>query len=364
MARLGTAVARGARELLVGSALPLHLDRSMPPAEVQAWLAKTLPGLVSDLAEQSSPRQPLGRWQLLSALGRTDLVLARLVEGHLDALAIMAEMGRPAVPDALYGVWASASGGTGLTLQHRASADHLTGTMRFCSGALLLDRALTIARDHAGELRLFDIGVRDGRVRTVPDSWPALGMDASASLDIEIDDLPVDAADAVGPAGCYLERTGLHLGGIGVAAVWLGGLQGLLDAAIRVLGSRKPDDHGLAHLGAVSLAVESAAATLLSAAQHLASAPVHPVTQLCDLPVPELARTALICRSAAEAAANIGIQRLPRVVGPVALGRDGDFAHRLADLEVFIRQHHAERDLALLGAAEFAEPWSDGTAFG
>lgn len=391
------AVRRGAREQLVGAPLPAKLDRTMSSDEVQAALADVLPGLSSDLAEQTSPRDLLPRWQLLSALGRTDLVLARLLEGHLDALAVLAEGGRAAVPGALYGVWASASGGTGLSLRTPGggSSTHLpgensgglaanpdeqgrgggqagiesqavvSGRMRFCSGAGVVDRALTTARDRADRLWLLDVGVRDeARLRTVPGTWPALGMDASASLDIEVDALPVDAGAVVGPPGFYLERTGLHLGGIGVAAVWVGGLQGLLDATLRVLGERRPDEHGLAHLGAVCLAVESAAATLLAAADRLARAPRHPVTGLCDLPSAELARIALICRSAAEAAAVMGIQRLPRVVGPVALGRDGDFAHRLADLEVFVRQHHAERDLARLGAAEFAEPWSTGPIVG
>lgn len=358
---------RGAREQLIGAPLAVKLDRTLPPSDVQASLAELLPGLARHLAEQTSAREPLPRWQLLAALGRTDLVIARLAEGHLDALAILAETGRPAVPDALYGVWASASGGTGLSLRHTGSGDRrasLTGTMRFCSGAPLLDRALTTARDLEGELRLFDIDVRDPRVRSVPGTWPALGMDASSSLDIELEALPVDASAAVGPSGFYLQRTGLHLGGIGVAAVWLGGLQGLVDATLRLLGNRRPDEHGMAHLGAVSLAVESAAATFLSAAERLRAAPVDPVTQLCHLPTAELARIALICRSAVEAAVEVGATRLPRVVGPVGLGRDGDFAHRLADLQVFVRQHHAERDLARLGAAEFDQPWSAGPVFG
>lgn len=360
------APARSARELLIGSALPVKLDRSMPPAEVQAWLADALPGRAAELGEQSSVRDLLGRWRLLCSLGRTDLVLARLLEGHLDALAILAEAGRRAVPGALYGVWASASGGTGLTWREDGGAasegterdGELSGVMRFCSGAALLDRALTTARNQANELLLFDIGVRDPRLRPVPGSWPALGMDASASLDVEVDDLSVEAGALVGPPEFYVQRPGLHLGGIGVAAVWLGGLQGLLDATLRVLGDRPPDDHGLAHLGAVSVAVESAATTLHGTAERLGQAGVDPITGLCALPIADLARHALLCRSAVEAAVEVGTRRLPRVVGPVALGRDADFAHRLADLEVFVRQHHGERDLARLGAAEFTAPWS------
>jgi len=366
MASSSAAGPRSAREQLIGAPLQVKLDRATASTEVQAWLADAVPGLASELGEQSTVTDLLQRWQLLSALGRTDLVLARLLEGHLDALAILAEAGRPAVPGALYGVWASASGGTGLSLSapsdEGASGAVLSGTMRFCSGAELVDRALVTARDASGALLLFDIGVRTARLRSIPGTWPALGMDASQSLDIKVDDLAVDATAMVGPPGFYLERSGLHLGGVGVAAVWLGGLQGLLDTTLRVLGDRQPDEHGLAHIGAVSVGLESAAATLLIAAQHLGGATVSPDTGLAAVPLAELARIALVCRSSVESAVGVGTHRLPRVVGPVALCRDGDFAHRLADLEVFVRQHHAERDLAMLGAAEFAEPWTDGPA--
>lgn len=362
---------RGARELLIGNPLSVELDRSMPADVVRARLADLLPDLAAGLAEQSSVRDLLHRWRLLSALGRTDLVLARLLEGHLDAVAILAEAGRAPTAGAVYGVWASASGGTGLSVSPDVTprgasgsvpdtSRKLSGRMRFCSGATLVDRALTTARNDAGELVLLDIGVSHPQIRQVPGSWPAVGMDASESLDVEVDDFPLDAGCFVGPPEFYLGRPGLHLGGIGVSAVWLGALQGLLDATMRVLADHQPDEHGLAHLGAVSTAIESAAATLAGTAQRLAAERTDPLTGLCDVPAQDLARTALLCRSAVEAAVGIGTSRLPRVVGPVALGRDGDFAHRLADLEVFVRQHHGERDLARLGAAEFEAPWSDG----
>jgi len=76
MTRLG-AVPRGARELLVGAPLQVKLDRSLAAAEVHAGLAEMLPGLAAELAEASTVADPRRRWQLLSALGRTDLVPER-----------------------------------------------------------------------------------------------------------------------------------------------------------------------------------------------------------------------------------------------------------------------------------------------
>jgi len=350
---------RSARELLLAPALHPPLDRAAAPEVVRAQVAATARRLAARLGRPATKASCLDRWRTLAALGRSDLVVARLVEGHLDALAILDEAGRAAQSDLLYGVWASASGGTGPRLTTAGDALALDGTMRFCSGADTVDRVLVTAKDDDEPVRLIDVAVDP--VRMAPDrtSWPALGMDASDSFDVTVESLPVLASDLVGPAGFYVNRRGLPLGGIGVAAVWLGGAQGVLDAALQLLRRFGADEHQLAHIGAVTAAVESAAATLVTVASLLdAESSSRTGGDGRDADVDGLHRVANTCRSVVEAAVGVALQRLPRVAGPVALSRDADFAHRLADLEVYVRQHHAERDLARLGAAELAEPWS------
>ena len=55
-------------------------------------------------------------------------------------------------------------------------------------------------------------------------------------------------------------------------------------------------------------------------------------------------------RAAVEHAAREVVDRAPRIVGPAPLSRDADLARALADLALYVRQHHAERDHAALGA--------------
>ena len=55
-------------------------------------------------------------------------------------------------------------------------------------------------------------------------------MQASDTVDVELDDLPVGETDLLGPPGWYTDRPGFWWGGGGVAAVWLGGAFGVLDA--------------------------------------------------------------------------------------------------------------------------------------
>src|ERR1700754_522004 len=99
---------------------------------VAAELRRLAAGDQLDLPVPGGGRTP-DRWRALAALGRRDLTLARLAEGHVDAVAILVEAGRRAAPGALYGVWAARSGGTGATIAGRTGSPLLSGTVRFCS---------------------------------------------------------------------------------------------------------------------------------------------------------------------------------------------------------------------------------------
>jgi hypothetical protein len=307
-------------------------------------------------AAAATPRPParpdpadlLATWQRLAALGRRDLVVARLTEGHVDAVRILAEAGRRPEPGAVYGVWASGSERTGLTAVPASGAPgksgeepgrRVTGGMRFCSGAPWIDRALVTAKTPEGELLLLDLDVRTPGWRAKPDSWPAVGMDLSESLDVDVD-VVAPAAALVGPAGFYLDRRGFSFGGVGVAAVWLGGAAGVLDAITGGLRRGSPDPHQLAHLGAMTAAVRAADAVLTGIAGRAG-----------ELTLDELPEIALLARAVVDAAVGTVLTRGPRVSGPTPLCRDGDFGHRVADLQVYVRQQHAERDLAALGQA-------------
>jgi alkylation response protein AidB-like acyl-CoA dehydrogenase len=137
-----------------------------------------------------------GRWHALTAIAERDLALARLAEGHTDALAILAELEflgvRPVPvpqPGSRWGVWAAEPPGT--TLKASRSADGtwlLNGTKAYCSGARVCTHALVTVRD--GDQRLlFAVPVGPGIAPNL-DSWPATGMNASDTLDLEFDSVP------------------------------------------------------------------------------------------------------------------------------------------------------------------------------
>ncbi len=61
-------------------------------------------------------------------------------------------------------------------------------------------------------------------------------------------------------------------------------------------------------------------------------------------------RAALTVRAAIDSAATEVIERVGRALGPAPLCNDRAHARRVADLGVYIRQTHAERDLERIAA--------------
>jgi hypothetical protein len=101
------------------------------------------------------------------------------------------------------------------------------------------------------------------------------------------------------------------------------------------------DPHALAHLGAIDAALAAAEATLLSAACHVDADPVN-----------RDGRAELVARrtrAVVETAVDEAITRTGRALGPGPLAQNAEHAHRVADLTMYVRQSHAERDLAELG---------------
>jgi hypothetical protein len=284
------------------------------------------------------------RWAALADLAEQDLSLGRLAEGHVDALAILAELGAAefgvASPQSAsrWGVWAAQPPGPGLAAS-QADADggwRLDGIKRYCSGARSCTNALVTATALDGN-RLFAVSTRD--LSPVPGSWPATGMAGSDTLDVRFAGI---AAEPVGGPGHYIDRPGFAHGGAGVAACWYGGARGvgrtLLDAAAR----RDVGPHALAHLGAVDIALRTAKAALDTAAGEIDS---DPDDRRGGGPL-----RALRVRALVEATATEVMLRVGRALGAGPLGHDEAHSRRVADLTVYLRQHHGERDLAEIGA--------------
>ena len=289
------------------------------------------------------------RWAALADLAEEDLSLARLAEGHADALAILAELsedGASPLVGSRWGVWAAQPPGPGLAgSQADDGGWRLDGVKRYCSGARSCTNALVTATAPDGN-RLFAVSTQD--LVPVPGSWPATGMAGSDTLDVRFSGV---AAEPVGGPGGYIDRPGFAHGGAGVAACWYGGARGVGRTLLVAAARRDVGPHALAHLGAVDIALRTAKLALDTAAGEIDA---DPDDRRGGGPV-----RALRVRALVEATATEVMLRVGRALGAGPLGHDETHSRRVADLTVYLRQHHSERDLAEIGAlvADHGTTW-------
>lgn len=281
--------------------------------------------------------------QLLATLGATDLTLARAAEPHLDAVAILHQAGlRPADVDAgdgaTWGVYAANAPGMGLTAGQREDGSwRLDGRKPWCSLAQRVSHALVTAEGPDGG-QLFAVALHQRGVQADLADWHPRGLVEIETATLTLDDV---TAHPVGAPGFYLDRPGFAWGGVGVAAVWFGGAAAVAGQLLAAAGRREPDQIALMHLGACDRALTSALAVLRQVAHDLAT----------DRGQAE-GRAALLASRAravvAEAAEEV-LRQVGHGSGPAPLAMDPEHTARVADLTLYIRQHHAERDLTAIG---------------
>lgn len=295
-----------------------------------------------DLAVELGTQLPLpgsGRtaqlWSALATVGAADLTVARVLEPHLDALAILDQSGAPAA-SGTWGVFAAEGPGEPLRATTDASAYRLVGRKHWCSLGAVLDHALVSARV-GDERHLFAVDLGEAGVTAVAGTWVARGLPDVDSGPLDFDDVP---ARQVGAPGWYLERPGFAWGGLGVAAIWFGGAVGVARKMWASAATRPPDQVALMHLGAVDAALHAARSVLADAAAAVDAG---------ELSGHAGSRAALRVRQVVALAAEDVLTRAAHGLGPGPLATDEEHARRVVDLELYLRQWHAERDQSALG---------------
>lgn len=321
-----------------------------PQAGPAAWLAALVARGLDRLPLPGSGAT-LQRWQILAAVAEHDLSLAKLYEGHTDALAIRAELRDTAATGGSWGVWA-AEAPAGRSVIHPATGGgwELHGAKCWCSGAATLSHGLLTAWHADGRgPQLVRVAMDQAGVAVDGTAWQAVGMAGSASVDVVFKGA---RAQLVGGLGDYLARPGFWHGGAGIGACWYGGARAL-GLALHRAAARSPapgrSEFRLAGLGKIDLSLQATAALLRTAAQWID-----------DHPLEDASEVALRVRLAAEACAKTVLDEAGRSLGASAFCRDARFARAAADLPVFIRQSHAERDFCALGerlASGPSSPW-------
>ena len=317
--------------------LPAPLSARARDAGEDIAAALEIAAAAGPLLPQPGAGATLQRWAALAELARANVAVARVVEAHADALAILAEAGL-AAEGGTWGVFAAEAPDTRLTAAGSGDEFVLDGVKPWCSLGGVLDHALVTAHVPGGR-RLFRVDLRQPGVEAAPvTAWAARGLRTVTSGPVTFRGVP---ARPVGDEGWYLRRDGFAWGGMGVAACWHGAAAGLADAVLAASRERTGDLAAL-HVGVIDAALYGSAGALRHAAARVDAGEADGAAG---------ALLALRVRAVVADAAERVLRQAGHALGPAPLAFDAQHAARVADLELYVRQHHGERDLAALGTA-------------
>lgn len=343
------------------------LDPLAPPSALVEWALDTagrINGFGTDPGAtlawcvdvgKRAPRAGEGRtrelWDLLAAVAALDVSAARMLEPHLDALGILRQAGFApggelqllgldqvrARAASSWGVFAAEGAGGRLEAVADGENWRLRGTKPWCSLAAHLTHALVTASVGGGERRLFAVDLRHSRVHAHDGPWFARGLENVVSTDVDFDEVP---AVPVGEAGWYLARPGFAWGGMTVAACWWGASVAIAEPLRTAARSERADQLALVHLGRADAALWGARAVLREAAD---------LVDAGESPAVGERLLAERVRGIVVDAAALALAETDAALGPAPLVADEAHARRVADLRLYLRQHHGPRDTARIG---------------
>ena len=267
------------------------------------------------------------------ALGRTDVPMARLTEGHVDALRVLDQAGTKPMPGAAYGVWASRSRASGIAARRTGDRWVLDGTLKFASGAGVVDRALVPVWPSPDVHVLLDLEVRDWTFDT--DAWRTRAMEQSRSHQVTLTGFVTDATE-IGPPRFYLERPGFFPGGVGVAAVWTGGVARICDLLALAVPRRTPTQ--VTRFGRLRTHLATATAIVRETASRLP-----------DTPTDQLRVVSTLARAGVAQAVREVLIEARTLAGPAGLAFDEDLTRTVDDLAMFVAQQNEDGDAQWLG---------------
>jgi len=322
-----------------------------------------------DLLRAGSPAssvRPL--LDLLAAVGRGDLSTGRIFEGHVNAIDLIDRFGSPAQAAAarrdagtghVFAVWNTDIPGRPLTIRETGSGTVLEGGKSFASGVDAVTRALVTATDAGGARHLVLLPLDPPDEAIDRSWWRPMGMRGSGSHVIDFAGRALGAGQRIGQPGDYLRQPWFGAGAIRFAAVQVGGMHGVLDAARRHLvdAGRADAPYQLHRLARMSIAVEGGYGWLDRAAAAWDLGCV-------STPGPSAASAAVahanLTRSAVEALCTSVVEIAQQAVGCAGLIEPHPLERRLRDLMVYLRQPNPDGALAQAGQAVADGTWEPG----
>lgn len=291
------------------------------------------------------PGTNLALLTILKNIGKGNLVMGRVVEGHINAQILINRFGNKkqkkffaedAFKGQLFGVWnTQAADGTTLSKVTKGIY-YLNGSKTFATGTDYVTRPIVTAAKKDGSWQMCVIPLDEANVKSDSSWWNPMGMKASRSFKLTFVKTPVLKINLLGSAGEYYQQPGFSGGAVRFAAVQLGGAEQLLDETKNYLVSlnRTQDPFQKMRLGQMAIAVESGNQWLIGAAQRIDHYMEKPTKSRGE----NLIIFANMMRTAIEQICTEVMNLCQKCVGARGLNKPYHFERIIRDLSTYLRQ--------------------------
>lgn len=302
------------------------------------------------------PGTNLALLTILKIIGSGNLVMGRVLEGHLNAQILIHQFGTAAqqavfAADAfagkLFGVWnTQAADGTSL-FPEGTDAYLLSGSKIFATGTGYVSRPIVTASLPDGSWQMCVVPMDELWPASDAGWWHPMGMRSSRSYKVTFDHSLIPAINSLGKPGDYYQQPGFSGGSVRFAAVQLGAAEMLFDQTRNYLCSlnRTEDPYQKMRLGKMAILVESGNQWLKNTAFQMDHYMINSTEEnsINFLAYANMMRTAIeqICVEIMEIC--------QKCVGARGLNKPHHFERIIRDLSTYLRQPAPDAALADVG---------------
>ncbi|WP_202895939.1 acyl-CoA dehydrogenase family protein [Iningainema tapete] len=300
---------------------------------------------------------------LLKQIGRGNLAVGRIYEGHVNALQLIQTFGTSAQIEAyakdardrhkIFGVWNAEAADGVKVIPLEGGRYRLEGSKTFCSGSGYVERPFVNGVLPDGSWQMCVVPMDEVATVSDPNWWQPAGMRATASYKVDFSGVELEESALIGKPGDYHRQPWLSAGVIRFAAVQLGGAEALFDATRQYLRYEDytNDPYQKERIGKMAIAIESGNLWLRGSADMVAAyAPVfggYPT--VTNQQAEKLVAYANMMRTAIEQICMDVMQLCERCVGTRGLLPPHPMERIIRDLTLYLRQPAFDAALANVG---------------
>lgn len=206
---------------------------------------------------------------VLFEIGKADQSVARIYEGHVNALLLLGIYGNSsqkakyyqlACDGHLFGIWNIEGDSETLQIQQKNKSLFLKGAKTFCSGALQIDFPIITAETNFGtQMIVFSIKEQK-HLQEDWSLWNPIGMRSSISCRIDFTGSSVSSENFLGKIGDYFREPYFSWGAVRFSAIQIGSAQAIFDIVIKDLEKcdRSSDPYQKMRLGKMAILMATA----------------------------------------------------------------------------------------------------------